>query len=436
MTSASKTDYGWWRYRIFILTWLVYAGFYLCRKNLSVVMPILTEELGYTKLDFAWMITGYSIIYMLGQFANGALSDRFGPRLIVGIGLIVSIASNVAMGLAASTLLFFGLLSIANGYGQSTGWSGTVKNMSTWFSQDERGVVMAWWATCYAIGGAVATAFATYVATNETFLSELGWRRAFFAPAILLGVIAFLYIVFTRNKPSDAGLENFPDERPDRHEPESVPEEETTAEVWKEVLGSSALWTIGSMYFFLKMTRYAFLFWLPFYMVEELAYSPKEAGYTSTAYELVGFMGIVAAGYASDKLMGSRRFPVACIMLLGLAAACYIYPSLGSLGLWWNVAGIAFIGAMTFGPDALMTGAAAMDIGSQRAAGLASGFINGMGSVGQIFSPLVVAYVSESRFGWNGLFALLGVLSLIAAALMATKWNYGLVTPASDTDER
>ena len=67
-----------WRYRIFAVTWLSYAGFYICRKNFSVVMPILTDEFGFTKTDLALILTGYSLIYMLGQIVNGLLCDRFG----------------------------------------------------------------------------------------------------------------------------------------------------------------------------------------------------------------------------------------------------------------------------------------------------------------------------------------------------------------------
>jgi len=425
MVKALSSEYRIWRYRIFALTWLVYAGFYLCRKNFSVVMPLLTEEIDYTKEDLAWMIFGYSIIYMIGQFLNGFLSDRFGPRLIVGIGLTVAVLSNIAMAFFVSPLLLFGLLYLVNGYGQSTGWSGTIKNMSAWFTHEERGVVMAWWATCYALGGAIATAIATWAATSETFFPDLGWRRGFLVPSVLLAFIAGAYILLARNRPSDVGLEDIPEPVPHSKSPEAAMHPETTWDVWRAVLSSSALWTSGFMYFFLKMTRYVFLMWLPFYLVEELAYDARSAGYTSIAYEVSGFIGVIVAGYASDKLMGSRRFPVACIMLLGLAGSFFIYPQLGDISLTVNVIGISLIGIMTFGPDALMTSAGAMDIGSQRGAGLAAGFINGMGSAGQVLSPLIVAYGSESKYGWNGIFYMFVVFSLIAAALMASKWNYG-----------
>ena len=87
--------------------------------------------------------------------------------------------------------------------------------------------------------------------------------------------------------------------------------------------------------------------------------------------------------------------------------------------------------SMTFGPDALMSGAAAMDIGNQRGAATAAGLINGMGSCGQLISPLLVAYVAD-HFGWDSMFYLFVVFAIISGTLLATKWNYGKrVVPAS-----
>ena len=411
-----------WRYRIFAVTWLTYAGFYLCRKNFSVLMPILTDEFGFTKTDLAWVITGFSAIYMLGQFANGLLSDRFGPRLIVGIGLLISAFSSIAMGFGASLILFM-VMMWSNGFGQSTGWSGLIKNMATWFRHAERGVVMAWWCTCYVVGGFVATVFATYWATNETFLADFGWRRGFWAPALLLMVISGIYIVYTRNRPSDAGLPDLPEDNTLESAPTSTSLADKTSEL-RKVLTNSALWVTGAMYFFTKMTRYAFLFWLPLYMTEALSYSESAAGYTSSVYELIGFFGVLIAGYASDKLFQARRFPVGALMLYGLALALFLHPTLSELGFVANAVSIGVIGIMTFGPDALMSSAAAMDIGGQRGAATAAGLINGMGSVGQIFSPLLVAYVAD-QFGWNSMFYLFVIFALISGTLLAFKWNYG-----------
>ncbi len=417
-----------WRYRIFTVTWLSYAGFYLCRKNFSVIMPLLTNEFGFTKTDLAWILTGYSLIYMLGQFANGLLSDRFGPRLIVGVGVLISVISNVLLGFGTSLFLFMALM-WSNGYGQSTGWSGLVKNMATWFEHKERGVVMAWWCTCYVVGGFAATVFATYWVTNDTFFVNLGWRRGFWAPALLLTVIAGIYILCTRNRPSDIGLPDLPEDGPHEVSPSSEGVNGKVS-VLREVLSDSALWVTGAMYFFTKMTRYAFLFWLPLYMTEALSYTESAAGYTSSVYELVGFLGVLVAGYASDKLFQARRFPVSSLMLFGLALILFLHPTLSELGFAANAISIGIIGIMTYGPDALMSGAAAMDIGNQRGAATAAGLINCMGSCGQLISPLLVAYVAE-QFGWNSMFYLFVVFALLSGVLLATKWNYGRRPPVA-----
>jgi len=428
VTATTGRELRTMRWQIFAVTWLAYAGFYLCRKNWSVVMPILMKDLGYTKMELAGVLTGYLFIYMLGQFANSVLSDRFGPRLIVGAGLIISVCVNVAMGFTSALGLFM-VLWCVNGYGQSTGWSGTIKNMATWFQKKERGVVMGWWCTCYVLGGSFATIFATYCATNNTILPGLGWKRAFWAPAIALFIIALVYILLTRNKPSDAGFSDFPEDDKDKSSSDSSSSslaDQDSPSVLREVLSNPGIWITGIMYFFLKMTRYSFLFWLPVYMTEKLGYTVKQAGYTSSVYEFVGFLGVPIAGYASDKLFRSRRFPVGSLMLFGLAIACLVQPQLASFGLLGCAIGIAFIGIMTYGPDALMSAPAAMDMGSQRGAATAAGVINGIGSCGPIFSPVIVAHFADpERLGWNGLFRLFAVCAVFGGVLLATKWNYG-----------
>jgi MFS transporter, OPA family, sugar phosphate sensor protein UhpC len=364
----------------------------------------------------------------VGQLWSGVLSDRFGPRLIVAGGLFLVVISNLATGFVTS-LMMLTLLACFNGVGQSTGWPGLVKNMSCWFARRERGVVMAWWGTNYVIGGFVATVFATFVATNAKFFPSLGWRRGFWAPAILLLWITLSFIFLVRDQPADVSLKDIDENEEESFTPScaSLPHPKaarlSSLRMLRDLLSDRSVWIISAMYFFLKLTRYSFLFWLPMYMTQHLGYAPREAGYTSALYELVGVLGAIVAGYASDRLFQSRRFPVGAIMLWGLALVSLAQPTLAARGHTWNAVGISLIGIMTYGPDTLMSGAAAQDVGSREGAGTAAGLIDGVGSIGQLFSPYVVALVAE-RFGWDVLFYVFVVFSLIGGGLLATRWNY------------
>src|SRR5690606_3775196 len=84
----------------------------------------------------------------------------------------------------------------------------------------------------------------------------------------------------------------------------------------KILLGNSSLWIYSASYFILKITRYAFLFCLPIYLEKSLQYGASEAGYISSTYELVGFLGVILAGYSSDMLFKSKRFCSIAIMMI------------------------------------------------------------------------------------------------------------------------
>src|SRR5260370_7350371 len=111
-------------------------------------------------------------------------------------------------------------------------------------------------------------------------------------------------------------------------------------------------------------------------------------------YELVGFTGVLLGGYISDYWMGGRRFPVGAVMMFGLGFACLVYPALSIAGPMVNLVGVALIGILTYGADILMCGAAVQDIVSQQHTASAAGFVNGVGSVGQLASPLVVSWIT------------------------------------------
>jgi sugar phosphate permease len=109
-------------------------------------------------------------------------------------------------------------------------------------------------------------------------------------------------------------------------------------------------------------------------------------------------------------------------MLCGFGAILLCEPGLTRFGLLGTAVAISMAGVFSFGPDTLLSGAGAQDIGEPKAAATASGLVDGIGHLGAIFSPYVVVFVSQ-RYGWDRLFYVLAGAAFLAAAMLMPIWR-------------
>src|SRR5689334_6833308 len=75
---------GWGVVAVLILG---YIGIYLCRKNLSVAVPLLQQAFGATKAQVGWIASVGTLTYAIGKVINGPLVDQIGGRR----GLLLSL---------------------------------------------------------------------------------------------------------------------------------------------------------------------------------------------------------------------------------------------------------------------------------------------------------------------------------------------------------
>jgi sugar phosphate permease len=391
--------------RAWIVSWVAYATYYAGRKGFSVAKRAIERDLSVSREALAAIDTGYLTFYASGQLASGLLSDRIGARKLVGWGMIFSAVCCFGFG-ASSTALGLGVAFALNGLAQSTGWPGTTRAMAEWTTPANRRRVMALFSTSYQFGGIAATAVAA-------FLLSFGWRATFFVPAVSLALCGCGVLALLRPGPEA------PDERlpPGAGPPEDLA---LRREAVRAALRSPVLLAFGSSYFAIKLIRYSLLFWLPYYLSTELGYKEGSAGYLSTAFEVGGIVGVVLAGYATDRWRRVPR-PVFCALLLvGLTGALFFYTRLAPLGAVPNALGLALVGALLFGPDSILSGAAAQDAGGPLAAATATGLVNAVGSLGAILQGPLNAWVSRA-FGWQAVFLVLVALAFAAAiALVPT----------------
>jgi OPA family sugar phosphate sensor protein UhpC-like MFS transporter len=340
--------------------------------------------------------TAYLAAYSLGQFASGALGDRVGARRLVGYGLLLSAASCAAFGSSSAAWLFFALFTL-NGLVQATGWPGTTRAMAEWTTPENRGTVMGLWSTCYQVGPFLAGPFAGML------IHRYGWRSAFHVPAALMLLVALLVLWLVRTGPA-----------PVRAAPVTAEEDALERQrAQRAVLKNPLLWSYGASYFFIKFTRYALALWLPFYLQEQLHYAVDKANNVAAAFEGGGFLGVIALGTLSDRLSWGR-VRLSAVSLLGLALALFAAAKLVGDSTWLNVLLLALVGAFLFAPDSILCGAAAQDAGGRQAVSMATGFVNGVGSVGALVEGLTVPALAK-HFGWNALFPALVAMAVLAA---------------------
>ena len=384
------------------VTWLAYATYYLGRKGFSSSKAEI-EKAGLLSISAMGVIDSlYLAAYSLGQFANGTLGDRIGARRLVGYGLLATGALCAVFGSVSSAVLFAVLWGL-NGLAQASGWPGTTRAMAEWTTPANRGTVMGFWSTCYQVGPFLAGPLL------GVLIARFGWRAAFHVPAIILLLVALLVLLLVTRGP--------------RPLPSATSQEEDEPELVRQaqraVVRNPLLWCYGMSYFFIKFTRYALQLWLPFYLQKQVGYAVDVANTVASAFEGGGFLGVIAIGTLSDRL---GRVALSALSLVGLSLALLGATLFVGHTTWVNVIILALIGACLFAPDSILCGAAAQDAGGAHAVSMATGFVNGVGSIGALLVGLTLPAFAKSH-GWHTLWPLLVGTGLLAAlCLLPVLW--------------
>jgi OPA family glycerol-3-phosphate transporter-like MFS transporter len=400
-----------------------YAGYYLCRSNLSATMPAITEDLvargmdpGDVKDRLGWAVSLGTIGYALGKFAAGSLTDLLGGRRNYLIGMAGAVACTVLLPLSGS-LPVFTLIWFGNRLIQSLGWPGMIKLTSRWISHANYGMVMGIISLSFLFGDAAARAF-----IGRLIFAGLGWHAIFWVAGGVLGVLLVINMVLIRESPKELGL---PEPRTNPHNLFGAsgedPHPEAAGPLLLTLAGSPAFWIVCLLSLGLTLLRETFNNWTPMYLVEGVGLSKGTAATMSGLFPFFGGISVILAGYLGDRFGRAARATIILggIMLCGLAlwvlgSASFAGRSVEALVL---VAAVAFL---LIGPYSYLAGAISLDFGGKRGGATACGVIDGIGYLfGGVIAGKVVANLSTS-VGWQGVFRMLAMVALVtgmAAAL-------------------
>ena len=437
---ATAGDVKGWQRRIFWSVWVTYFAYYLCRYNMPMAKTRMCDAFSWDAPSIGIVFTALTVMYALGQFVNGQLADRFGTRVIASLGVVGSVAMNLAVFVTVlvaepgtanprAMLILIALFWGANGFFQAMGWSPMVRVMAHWYPVSRRGKVMGLMGTCYQFGAAFSWLLAFFL--TGYYVREMGgdWRAAFLVPAVLFAVAGVLFFILIRNRPEDVGLAviNTEEEPPQDHGQRSGP---SILHNVVRTLKNPYLWMVAWTFFLLDVNRYGFVNWLPSYLDAQEIEAPStlmryfKDVMKRIIHPLAGSAGAIVAGWATDRFFGGRRAPVIAALLALLGIFSIAFPYLDPNNTWLIVLVVALIGFCTYGPHILMVGHAAQDFGKKSGAAGAAGFIDGMGYIGASLAGWGAGVLIRDQ-GYETTFVTFGIAAIAGAVLACFLWKVG-----------
>lgn len=168
---------------VYALT-LVYFASYITRKNFSVMLVKIGNDMGVGKTDLAVVVTALTVSYGLGQIISGIVGDRIKASSMLTFGLALASLSNIAV-FFCPTVSYMAVVWCINGFAQSMLWPPIVRIMSTYLNDIEYGyaaVRVSW-------GSSLATI--TLYTAVPLLLYVMSWRSVMLVCAAV-GMLAMI----------------------------------------------------------------------------------------------------------------------------------------------------------------------------------------------------------------------------------------------------
>lgn len=477
MTPDQAKKFKYWQYRTIIATMIGYALFYFVRKNFSFAIPGLAAEYGISNTSFGLIMTVIGLIYGLSRFVNGLIADRMNGRWHMSIGLLLCVLASVAFGFSPqilgveigvaphSLVVLFGILLVLNNIFQGSGFPPCARLLTHWIPPTELATKMSVWNTSHSIGASLLAILCGYIMGTmgrdmsgdqhtlaairdnllllnpsladdsvkldlmvEAAASHTGaWQWCFWIPALFALVGAVGLFVFLRDTPRSVGLpelEGTHTEVEDHDDPAAY-----KAFLREKVFRNPLIWILAVANFFVYIVRFAVLDWGPKFLQEARGLSSADAGWTVAVFEIFGIVGMLAAGWATDRWFRGRAHRTCVFCMLGAAAFMAVFYMLpASVPMPLLVCVLAMAGFFIYGPQALI-GIAAANQATKSAAATANGLTGIFGYASVFVSGLGVGAMVDwiNRInpgqGWNYVFLLMIAMAVVGMGIFMLMWQ-------------
>jgi MFS transporter, ACS family, hexuronate transporter len=395
------------RWRICALLFFANTINYMDRQVLGVLKPLLQVKIGWSEIQYGYIVEAFQAAYALGLLVMGGIIDTIGVRL--GYALAIGIWSLAAMSHAlARAPLSFGISRFFLGLGESGNFPAAIKTVAEWFPKKERALATGIFNCGTNVGATLVPLVVPWIAVT------IGWQWAF----LFTGGFSLAWLLvwwFTYKSPeldTKVGAAELAYIRSD-------PAEVSKRVPWLRLVVYRQTWALLIGKGLTDPVWWFLLFWLPSYFSS--AFGIKLTGlalplvviYNAAAVGSIGGGWLPAQGV---KLGLSVKVARRLAMLI-CAIAVMPVMLIGSIHSLWVVIAVISVAVAAHQGWSANIFTLASDMFPRSAVGSVTGFAGFGGAIGGILAASIVSHVLERYHDYSGLFIGAG-LAYITALLI------------------
>ena len=407
--------------------WLVFMtvlAVYICmidRIAISIAIIPMAEYNGWSPTVQGAVMSAFFLGYVTLQIPAGYLSDRFGGKWVLGLGVLFwslfTFLTPTSAALGISVLLACRFLM---GVAEAVTWPSIYSLYSRWVHPDRRASAVGLMNSGIS-GGAVIALICT-----PWLISVWSWQGAFYLYG-LLGVLWFaVWAPLARSRPADKTDWDTADAVLATAEAGSAADQNDVSAqpvyprlTVRGMLRSRAVWAVAVAHICINWSLYLVLSWFPTFVNRELGADLQLAGFLALAPTIVSLVMAPLAGRLFDRLVakGHDRLKVRRVMqslaFVGITAAMMAITLTDSLVL--SVTVITLSNALTaFSIGGFATNH--LDIAPNQS-GLLMGVTNTLAAVSSSASVFVSGWIQDLSGGWDAVFLTAAGVSVFGAVI-------------------
>jgi MFS family permease len=395
---AGHIFYGW--YIVSAAGGLQLLSGLLWMHSYGAYVVLLQDEFGWSKALVAGAFALTRIESGILGPLQGWLTDKYGPRNVLGVGVVISGIGFMAFS-QITTLLEFYLTFALIAVGSSLGGFATVMvSIVNWFSR-HRAKAVALSQVGYSLGG---LAVPVVIICLEAF----GWRTTAFYSGVMVIVVGFPLVLLVRHRPQDYGelVDGGSQLNSDGTPMVFLSGRDFTA---RQAMRTSSFWLISMGHACALLTVSAIMVHLVSHLTESLAYSLAQAGLVVAALTGFQMLGQIGGGFIGDRF-NKQLICVVCmichtaaLLLIGNATELWMVILFTAMhGLAWGIRGPLMVAlrADYFGPSSF---------------GTIMGFSSLIVMLGMSIGPIYAGYMADIQGDYVTGFSVLGIGALLGS---------------------